>query len=46
MSTKGQGQIIQKWVKNKRNGHISEASSATDFILGTKVQPNNAHSMT
>ena len=36
----------QKWVKNQRTGHISEAISPTDFILGTKVLPNNAHSMT
>ena len=27
-------------------GHISDAISPTDFILGTKVQPNKAHSMT
>ena len=27
-------------------GHILDAISPTDFILGTKVQPNNAHSMT
>ena len=32
--------------KNQRTGHISEAISLTDFILGTKVQPNKAHSMT
>ena len=32
--------------KNQRTGHISEAISPTDFILGTKVQPNKAHSMT
>ena len=35
-----------KWVKKQRTGHISEAISFTDFILGTKVQPNKAHSMT
>ena len=35
-----------KWVKNQRTGHISQAISPTDFILGTKVQPNKAHSMT
>ena len=27
-------------------GHISDAISPTDFILGTMVQPNKAHSMT
>ena len=32
--------------KKQRTGHISEAISPTDFILGTMVQPNNAHSMT
>ena len=32
--------------KNQRTGHISEAISPTDFILGTKVQPNKTHSMT
>ena len=32
--------------KNQRTGHISKAISPTDFILGTKVQPNKAHSMT
>ena len=31
----------QKWVKNQRTGHISEAIS-----LGTKVHPNKVHSMT
>ena len=35
-----------KCVKNQRTGHISEAISPTDFILGTKVQPNKAHLMT
>ena len=35
----------EKWVKNQRTGHISEAILPTDFILGTKVQPNKAHSM-
>ena len=34
------------WVKKQRTGHISEAISPTDFILGTKVQPNKVHSMT
>ena len=32
--------------KNQRTGHISEAISPTDFILGTKVQPNKTHSIT
>ena len=27
-------------------GHISDAISSTDFILGTKIQPNKAHLMT
>ena len=49
--TLGEGQrsrsnFSKKWVKNQRTGHISEAISPTDFILGTKVQPNKAHSMT
>ena len=35
-----------KWVKKQGTDHISETISPTDFILGTKVQPNNAHSMT
>ena len=48
---KGQGQRSRsnfppKLVKKQRTGHISEAISPTDFILGTKVQPNKAHSMT
>ena len=33
-------------IHNLRTGHISEAISPTDFILGTKVQPNEARSMT
>ena len=33
------------WLKNQRTGHILEAIWPTDFILGTKVQPNKAHSM-
>ena len=38
---KGQGQIFPKMGKNKqRTGHILEAISPTDFLLGTKVQPN------
>ena len=32
--------------KNQRTRHISKAISPTDFILGTKVQPNKPHSMT
>ena len=32
--------------KNQRTVHISKAISPTDFILGTKVQPINAHPMT
>ena len=35
-----------KWLKNQRTGHILETISSTHFILGTKVQPNKAHSMT
>ena len=38
--------LFTKWVKNQRTGHISEAILPTDFILGTNVQPNKAHSMT
>ena len=44
--TKGQGQNFRKMGKNQRTGHILEAISPTNFILGTKVQPNKAHSMT
>ena len=45
--TQGQGQILPTvGKKNQRTGPISEAISPTDFILGTKVQPNKAHSMT
>ena len=32
--------------KNHTIGHISDHISPTDFILGTKVQPIKAHSMT
>ena len=46
VKVKGQGQIFPKMGKNQRTGHISKAISSTDFILGTKVQPNKAHSMT
>ena len=28
-----------KWIKNYTTGHISDAISHTDFILGTKLQP-------
>ena len=46
VKVKGQGQNFPKMGKNQRTGHISEAISPTDFILGTKVQPNKAQSMT
>ena len=46
VKVKGQGQIFPKWVKKQRIGHISEAISPTDFILGTKLQPNKLHSIT
>ena len=50
--TLGQGQRSKVKVKfsqkmskiNQRTGHITEAISPTDFILGTKVQPIKAHS--
>ena len=32
--------------KLAKMGHISNAISPTDFMLGTKVQPNKSHSMT
>ena len=38
--------FYHKWVKDQRTGHISEAISPTDFILGTTVQPIKAHQMT
>ena len=45
--TKGQGHRsrsnVQKFAKIYKMGH---AISPTDFILGTKVQHNKAHSMT
>ena len=48
--TQGQGHRsrsnIQKSAKIYKMGNISDAISPTDFILGTKVQPNKAHSMT
>ena len=48
--TKGQGHSsrsnVQKLAKMYKMGHISDAISPSDFILGTKVQPNKAHSMT
>ena len=37
---------IQKSAKIYKMDNISNAISPTDFILGTKVQPNKAHSMT
>ena len=47
---KGQGHRsrsnVQKLAKIYKMGHISDAILPTDFILGTKVQPNKAHSMT
>ena len=48
VKVKGQGQIFQKMCKKKtqRTGHILDAISPTHFILGYKVQPNTAHSMT
>ena len=48
--TEGQGHRsrsnIQKLAKIYKMGYISDAISPTDFILGIKVQPNKAHSMT
>ena len=44
--SKVKAKFSQKCVKKQRTGHISEAISPTDFILGIKVQPNKAHSMT
>ena len=45
--TKGQGHRsrsnVQKLAKIYKMGHISDAISPTDFMLGTKVQPNKAH---
>ena len=37
---------VQKLTKIYKMVHISDAISPTDFILGTKVQPNKTHSMT
>ena len=37
---------VEKLAKIYKIGHISDAISPTDFILGTKVQPNKLHSMT
>ena len=49
-SAEGQGHRsrsnVQKLAKINKIGHISDAISPTDFILGTKVQPNKVHSMT
>ena len=48
--TKGQGHRsrsnVKKLAKIYKMGHISDAISPTDFILGTKVQPTKAHLMT
>ena len=48
--TKGQGHRsrsnVQKMAKIYKTGHIFDVISPTDFILGTKVQPNKAHSVT
>ena len=45
--TFGQSQIFLKMgKKNLRTCHILDAILPTDFILGTKVQPNKEHSMT
>ena len=48
--TKGQGQRsrsnVKKMAKIYKMGHISDDISPTNFILGTKVKPNQAHSMT
>ena len=46
VKVKGQSQISQKCVIHQRTGHIWEAISSTDFIFGTKVQPNKVHSIT
>ena len=43
---RAQGQIYQQLVKIKTICHISDPISPTDFILGIKVQPIKAHSMT
>ena len=47
--TKGQGHRsrsnVQKLAKIYKIGHISDAISPTDLILGTQVQPNKTHSM-
>ena len=37
---------VQKLAKIYKMGHISDAISPTDLILGTKVQPNKVHPMT
>ena len=45
--TQGQDQFFPNIRKKKLTiGHISNATSFTDFILGTKVQPNKSHFMT
>ena len=38
--------FLENSVKSQTTGHISDATSPTDFILGTKVYPNKANSMT
>ena len=45
-SSKVKVKFAQKCIEKQRTGHISEAISLTDFIFGTKVQSNKAHSMT
>ena len=42
----GQGQLSKNWPKSKKMGHMLDAISPTDFILGTKIQPNNVLSTT
>ena len=43
--TKGQGQMSKNWPKSTKWA-TSDAISPTEFILGTTVQLNKAHSMT
>ena len=35
--TKGQAQMFKNWPKIYKMGHILDAISPTDFILGTKI---------
>ena len=44
--TKGQSHwsMSENWPKSKKMGHILNAMLIKDFILGTKVRPNKAHS--